>query len=372
MQETDAQKLFSKYQSGKCSPEEQAIVENWLVFGDARPDDLTDAELAADLEDIRLSIPLLNETKSRRLWPLIAAAAILLVLSSGLFFYINKTGSATGLVLSPEQDIAPGTDKATLTLADGKTIILNDADNAALLKQSGLNIVKAANGQLVYQATANQNSAAVINILTTPLGGQYQLVLPDGSKVWLNSASSLKFPSNFNNLKNREVTLKGEAYFEITKDKKHPFIVQSDRQVVEVLGTHFNVSNYDSERSAKTTLIEGQVKVARLGSGSYQLLRPGQRSKISGESVLLENVDVEVDIAWKNGYFKFTDHTIEEIMGQISRWYDVEVSYEGKANNERYSGRISRHKNISQVLKMIESAQSVHFKVEGRRIVVIQ
>jgi len=397
MQQTEAKKLFSKYQMGQCTPEEQAIVENWLTFGESTPFNLTDAELEADLEDIRVNIPMLNDQKPRKLWPLAATAASLLLCGS-LFLYINKTSqhNTKGLVLTKAQDLAPGGNKATLTLADGRTINLSDASNGDLVKQAGTNIVKAANGQLIYNASKTTSSSTVYNTISTPRGGQYQVVLPDGSRAWLNAASSLKFPSNFTNMKSRKVVLSGEAYFEITKDKEHPFIVQSNDQIVEVLGTHFNISNYTGDEIAKTTLLEGSVLVrhAELFSGPNTskrsgqekdpnmrlndsksddvVLKPGQQAKISKENIKIANVDAEASIAWKNGYFKFADNRIEDIMRQVSRWYDVEVNYEGKANNELYSGRISRFKNISQVLKMIESAESVHFKVEGRRITVIQ
>lgn len=382
MQHTEAKKLFSKYQLGQCTPEEQAIVENWLTFGEAAPFNLTDAELAADLEELRINIPMLSEKKTRKLWPLAASAACLLLCGS-LFLYISSTNQdkAKGFVLSNTQDLAPGGDKATLILADGRTINLSDANDGELAKQAGVNIVKAANGQLIYNVTKTRLSSTAYNTIATPRGGQYQVVLPDGSRAWLNAASSLKFPSNFTNMKNRRVVLSGEAYFEIAKDKNHPFIVQSKDQVVEVLGTHFNVNNYAGEAAAKTTLLEGSVRIAAVVNTEdpssllltpSSVLKPGQQAKISKDKVKIADVDTEADIAWKNGFFKFTDNRIEDIMRQISRWYDVEVNYEGKASNEVYSGRISRFKNISQVLKMIASAESVQFKVEGRRITVIQ
>lgn len=375
MQHTQAKKLFSKYQMGQCTPEEQAIVENWLTFGEATPFNLTDTELATDLEEIRMNIPLLNETKKRKLWPLAATAACL-VLCGSLYLYVgnNRQDKSTASALSKVQDLAPGGNKATLTLADGRTINLSDANNGELVKQAGVNIVKAANGQLIYNVLKTATTSSTYNTVSTPRGGQYQVVLPDGSRAWLNAASSLRFPSSFKSMKNRKVELSGEAYFEITKDKDHPFIVESKDQVVEVLGTHFNISNYAGDEISKTTLLEGSVRIAAVSSNknSSSILQPGQQAKISKENIEIANVDAEADVAWKNGYFKFTDNRIEDIMRQISRWYNVEVSYEGKASDEVYNGRISRFKNISQVLKMIESAQSVHFKVEGRRITVIQ
>lgn len=382
MQHTEAKKLFSKYQLGQCTSEEQAIVENWLTFGQATPFNLTDAELTADLEDLRINIPMLSEKKTRKLWPIAATAASLLLCSSLFLYFINTNpDKSKGMVLSKAQDLAPGGNKAILTLADGRTINLSDANEGELAKQSGVNIVKAANGQLIYNATKTNSSSTAYNTIATPRGGQYQVVLPDGSKAWLNAASSLKFPSSFTNMKNRKVVLIGEAYFEIAKDKNHPFIVQSKDQVVQVLGTHFNVNNYSGEAAAKTTLLEGSVSIAAIVNAenpsslvlsSSSVLKPGQQAKVSRNNIKITDADTEADVAWKNGFFKFTDNRIEDIMRQISRWYDVEVNYEGKASNELYSGRISRFKNISQVLKMIASAESLQFKVEGRRITVIQ
>lgn len=287
------------------------------------------------------------------------------------FFFIRNTNGEK--VSQYAQDLPPGGNKATLTLANGQEINLSDAANGDLVKQQGISITKAADGQLVYHVSDKDNAHTgqpEYNTITTPKGGQYQIVLPDGSKVWLNAASYLKFPSTFARLVNRKVELSGEAYFEVAKDKAHPFIVESNKQTVEVLGTHFNISSYPDEQLIKTTLLEGSVSVNKSGTKESALLKPGEQLQLSSNNMEIVAVDVQSEVAWKNGYFKFKDDRIEDIMQQLSRWYNIEVKYEGATTEELYSGRISRFKNISQVLNMIEDAQSVHFKIEGRRITV--
>lgn len=188
--------------------------------------------------------------------------------------------------------------------------------------------------------------------------------------VTLNAASSLKFPASFTGLANRKVELSGEAYFEVAKDKKHPFIVQSGSQEVEVLGTHFNVNTYPDEKAAKTTLLEGSVKVS--ANGNAHLLIPGQQSILTNNTVDIVTANIKETMAWKNGYFRFNDDRIDEIMPLLSRWYDVEVNYEGKISDERFSGTISRYKNINEVLAMLSYSNAVKFKIEGRRITVMK
>jgi transmembrane sensor len=218
------------------------------------------------------------------------------------------------------------------------------------------------------------NKAKDYNTIETPNGGQYQVTLPDGSKVWLNAASSLKFPPSFSRLVNRRVELlRGEAYFEIAKDKNHPFIVKSNGQEVKVLGTHFNINSYSDEQSTKTTLLEGSVKI-EIVSGSRPkkgvVIRPGQQSILSGERIRIVDADIESDLAWKNQEFVFKGENIQSIMRKLSRWYDIEVNYNGDCSHLSFYGVLSRSKNISSVLKLMENAGNVKFKIEGKKITV--
>jgi transmembrane sensor len=310
--------------------------------------------------------------KTVRLWYRIAAAAsICIVLGLAMLFYVNKQGD-DGRNVKPGIDIAPGKNTATLVLPNGKTINLSDAKTGIVIDASKLTYN---DGSVVSSKTipdqerASKQHAENLTV-STPRGGQYRIVLPDGTQVLLNAASLIKFPSNFAQLKERRVELIGEAYFEVTKNMDKPFIVKSMEQEVQVLGTHFNVNAYSDEKSIKTTLIEGSVRVS--GNKKQIVLMPNQQA-VFGDDIRVKNVDVESEIAWKNGDFVFDSDDLESIMRKISRWYDVEVFYDGKPDKEmHFGGIVSRAKNISAVLKIMQSTGQVSFKVQGRKITVIQ
>jgi transmembrane sensor len=271
------------------------------------------------------------------------------------------------------RDIAPGISTATLTLSNGQKINLNNTANGQIASQSGTRILKTANGQITYQAS-NPNKAiydTVSNMISVPRGGQWQVDLPDGSKVWLNSASTLTYPVTFAHQKNRIVKLSGEGYFEVAKDKMHPFLVKTSQQEVQVYGTHFNINSYPDESFVNTTLAEGSVKVSMTG-GHPRFLVPGQQAILKGRILTVSEANVEETLAWKNGYFRFNDENIRSIMRKLSRWYNVDVQYGPDITNDGLNGKISRFKNISQVLRALEATKSVHFKVEGRRVTVMK
>lgn len=311
-----------------------------------------------------------------------AAASVLLVMFSiGLYLYSGKqkltVAEKSNTQLNP--DIEPGGNKAVLVLADGSKITLDNAQNGVLTSEGNTTITKSRNGQLIYNAAgATGNRTALFNTVTTPRAGQYQIILPDGTKVWLNSASSLRFPAIFSG-RQRKVELTGEAYFEVAKNKAVPFVVSSGSQTIEVLGTHFNVNAYHDEASIKTTLLEGSVKVTN--ASSNVLLSPGQQSLVSnekGSAISVVAAESDEAIAWKNGYFLFNDEELTSIMREISRWYDIDVVYQGDVNKMRFGGMVSRSKNISSVLKIMELTKRVHFKIipadaagKGRRILVM-
>lgn len=332
-----------------------------------------------------------DQKKIPVLWPLrkwlrIAAAAIILIAGAGLFF-INRQQNADQPVQRYANDISPGKYNATLTLADGKQIILTDAVRGELAKESGIVISKAADGQVVYENRGKQGGQNTeMNTLSTEKGQTFQVLLPDGSRVWLNAASSLRYPASFAALKYRQVELlKGEAYFEVAKDKMHPFIVKSSQQRVEVLGTHFNINAYTDDANVKTTLLEGVVRISSqfphlqmpVGSHSaYQpynslLLKPGQQAQISLAGIaLVKEADLEDVIAWKEGYFNFNEN-IESIMSKVARWYNVDVIYENAPDaGLKLKGKISRTKNLSEILNMLEYTGGLRFKIEGRRVIV--
>ncbi|MDI3320987.1 FecR family protein [Pinibacter soli] len=300
----------------------------------------------------------------------VAAAVILVVSTTLLILYSNKKQQvAVTPQTNPEKNILPGGDKAILTLADGSKIVLDTASNGTLAQQGGSKVIKIG-GQISYEG--QQNAGQVLyNTISTPKGGQYQLELPDGSKVWLNASSSLKFPTAFVG-KERDVELSGEGYFDISHNAKLPFHVRVNDLDVRVLGTQFNVNAYDDEPSLKTTLIDGSVIVSSQSLKKASVLKPGQQGVLNkNELSVNKDVDIEEVVAWKNGQFMFTSTRLDQIMKQISRWYDVEVEFQGHNQDRVFSGIVGRGSNISEVLDIMRRA-GIKFQIQGRKITVLQ
>jgi ferric-dicitrate binding protein FerR (iron transport regulator) len=275
-----------------------------------------------------------------------------------------------------QSNIHPGGNKAILTLASGKKISLTDAGNGQIANQNGIKVTKAANGQLVYTITGRENLPGAsssndldaFNTIETPKGGQYQVVLPDGSKVWLNAYTSLKFPVSFNNQKERRVELSGEAYFEVAHNKDLPFRVVTARQTVEVLGTHFDVNAYSDDAVTKTTLLQGLVRITAASRSA--ILNPGQQAKLTG-TLDVSEVNTAEAIAWKNGYFNFDDEKLENIMRSVSRWYNVDVVFEDQSlKKETFGAVTTRFANITTLLKMMEQTGDARFNIQGTTITV--
>ncbi len=247
---------------------------------------------------------------------------------------------------------------------------MNKAKNGAVALVAGIKISKAADGQLLYSFADDEKVSPGMNLVSTPNGGQYQISLPDGSKVWLNAASSLRFPVSFASLANRRVELKGEAYFEVAKDKNHPFIVSSAGQTIEVLGTHFDVNSYGDGEKLRTTLLEGSIKLT--AGANAKILMPGQQSVVSnGKGIVVSTVNTNQSVAWKEGYFSFKNENLENIMWSVSRWYDVEIEFEDNdLKDDIFWGTVSRFAKVGDVLKVLERTGEVHFNIQGRKIVV--
>ena len=331
------------------------------------------SEIQNELETIPAFAP--------RLWyQLGVAASILLLIVTSLFFYTNRTpvNKLALKVVEPKKAavILPGDNKAILTLSDGTKIILEDAKNGILANQAGVSIQKTSDGKLLYSFSNSANTVSpetkenvIYNKIETPIGGKYQVNLPDGSKVWLNSSSSLRFSALFNG-DTREVELSGEAYFDVSKNKSKPFRVITKDQIVEVLGTQFNINSYSDEGPIKTTLIEGSVKI--IYKDKVVLLSPGQQFQPKELVSAVLEADTEEVVAWKEGYFVFKNEDIKSIMRKLSRWYNVEVSYSGDIPEVGFGGNISRSKDISEVLDVLQLTNAIHFKVEGRRITVMR
>lgn len=306
------------------------------------------------------------------LWPKLVAAA--LVIGLGVYWWAGYRGNRD--VAQQEKaakvqlaDIPPGGNKAILTLGDGSNITLDSAGNGLLASQGGTSVTQSGKGQLVYQSGQGAESAPVFNTVSTPKGGQFHIVLPDGTGVWLNAASSLRFPTAFTG-KQRNVEITGEVYFEVAHNRQRPFVVKNGATEITVLGTHFNVMAYDDEKIMRTTLLEGAVKVTR--GAREALLTPGQQARIStgtGSMRIVDDVDTEKELSWKNGYFQFEDESLESIMRQVSRWYDVEIRYEGNSRGENFTGRLPRNSNVSGVMRIL-ALSGVKFRIEDKTIIV--
>lgn len=291
-------------------------------------------------------------------------AVILLLFGIVVYFFRNDKKKSAEIVqdkpANSQNDILPGGQRATLTLADGSTILLDSAGNGLLSKQNGASIEKLGIGQIVYHPAKAANYKTLYNTMTTPKGGQYQLTLPDGTGVWLNAASSITYPTMFVG-NAREVTITGEAYFEVVKDKTKPFTVKTVKDKITVLGTSFNVNSYADEPVSKTTLLRGSVQI------NDKILRPGE-AYVNGKVI---KTDINQDIAWKNGVFNFQDKKLIEVMRQLSRWYDIEVRYEKGVPDMEFIGKMGRDLSLGQVLKALKNSE-VNFVFEGKRKLIVK
>ncbi|WP_442591442.1 FecR family protein [Pedobacter sp. AW31-3R] len=370
MNKKEAEQLFEKYLAGNCTPEELGIIKR--AYNKEIPGDMKEisekrySEMKVNMWS-RLKQAHDSYVTTYSFWPKIAIAAVLLITTgAGLYFFTLKKEEVDKNNMSVYANKIPAEkNTVVLTLANGKRINLSDAKSGVVIKTS----------ELTYDdgtPIENINSkGSDITTISTPRGGQYNIELSDGTKVVLNAASMLKFPSRFAGLINRTVELSGEGYFQVAKDKKYPFIVKSGNQEVKVLGTHFNINCYPDEDIMKTTLVEGSVEIRPLsGTFSSKKLVPGQQAELSKGGIEISIVDTESALAWKDGDFIFNDD-ITTIMRQISRWYDVEVVYQGKVSAKEFVGTFSKSKDISEILKALELTNRVHFKIEGRRIIVM-
>ncbi len=303
----------------------------------------------------------------------IAAAAVLAIVAITGLLLVTRNHTP----INPEPSaaaIAPANNKAVLTLGNGKRIVLEQTANGAIAQQSGTKIIKLNNGRLVYQNLNQQevnktdSGAAFINTLSTPRGGQIQLVLPDGTAVWLNSASSLHYPAAFNGPK-RVVELTGEGYFEVAANSKQPFQVKVNGVLVDVLGTSFNIHAYPDEPVVTTTLVQGKVKVT--SQQKARILTPGEQAIASGAPLLTQTADLEQVLAWKNGLFIFQERTLPDILREISRWYDIDIEWRSPASDEKYGGIINRNSTLPKVLALLQQNGIRHFRLEGRKVIVL-
>ena len=390
------QELFRKYLDNQCTTEELSLLlnhfdnpENELLLKDLIHESLGNEQADTDNIWTGTTERVYNNIKGRILptkgklipiykkaWVRLAAACIIIMLGVGSYFLFNKTTNNTGLAENNlQKDVEPPkATRAMITLTNGQQVYLDSAANGELAMQSNIKLVKLASGEIVYQtATGETVNEIQYNTLSNPRGSKaVSLALNDGTKVWLNSESSLKYPVAFVG-NERKVEITGEAYFEVAKDASKPFKVNvAGKGEVEVLGTHFNVNSYADETTINTTLLEGSVRVTSLITHSSSLISPGQQAQLNANGLINinSNADVEEVMAWKNGKFIFQDLDIQSIMRQIGKWYDVDVEYRGTITKEEFVGVISRNVNISEIIKMLEKTGVVHFEIEGKKIIV--
>ncbi|MGE8293891.1 MAG: FecR family protein [Sphingobacterium sp.] len=375
--------ILAKYEAGTITEKELQTLENWYASFEANPDlieSLSPEERAVRKKQLQEKIfdQLGPETSSaaempKKRFPLnpgnslwrVAAAFVLLCAAS---FYIFKKQSDKLPINTAEQSstINPGTDQATLTLGNGKKILLDDSKNGELSAEGNIHINKLKPGNLVYTAS-QQVSKVHSNTLSTPRGGRYQLTLADGTQVWLNAQSSITYPSAFRG-SSREVTITGEVYFEVAHNAAMPFRVKSENQLIEVLGTHFNVNTYNVKSMAKTTLLSGSI--ALTNTHQRIILKPGEQGIVSAHSMSVKNVDPAEVIAWKEGYFDFTDADIGSVIDELGRWYNVDIHYHGTATKETFTGRIPRSWPFEKVLNLLKTFKSIQVEMQGRRLIV--
>lgn len=376
MSRSQAKSLLEKYNNGSATSEERKLVENWYLkeslkykLSDQEGDflHLKDEIFTGTLE--KASLALQPKRVVFKTWTrMVAAVVVLAAIGIGLYHYTTGSGKQSEAA-GNSAEIAPGGNKAILTLGNGEKVVLNNAAKGEISRHSGISISKSGDGELIYSVLGEKGTSGdhIRNTISTPNGGQYTVILSDGTKVMLNSASSLTFPASFGE-GDRWVELSGEAYFEVAKQKSKHFKVISGLQTVEVLGTHFNVNAYADEGSIKTTLLEGAVKVSTPVAAT--LIEPGEQAvwnKADGNALFRRRANTAKEMAWVNGVFSFEGDDLAAVMRQVSRWYDVDVVYSGKISEEKYFGEIARNSKLSAVFKILE-LNNVHFDVRGKTV----
>jgi ferric-dicitrate binding protein FerR (iron transport regulator) len=376
--------LVEKYTSNTCSKEE---LEQFLAMVKDNADDQTlevalrgfwekvkkeskpgpidwQATMKPVLEELNAETPVVYMKNWKRM---VAAASVLFLLGLGYWFFNHRQSSEEVVVKDIE---APQANRAVITLADGKKVYLDDRTTGTIASEGNTNIVKTEDGKIIYNLNDVAVASGQYNTLTNPRGSKVvDLTLSDGSRVWLNAGSSVIYPVVFTG-NERKVTMNGEAYFEVAHNAGMPFKVAKGAMEVIVLGTSFNVNAYDDESAIKVTLLQGSVKTTA-GRLPEIVLKPGEQAQISNDIKVLKEVDLEREVAWKSGMFRFKDTNIEEIMRQVARWYDVEIEYKGNPAGLTLGGSVSRQANVTELLKRLEATGLLSFKIEGRKVMVI-
>jgi transmembrane sensor len=381
MSENELQQLAEKISRGIATGKEIAIYNSWFnAFQsdqgwDAKKLGSCDAKKEILFYQINSEISKKRRARIRSMVARLTVAASILFCGYLAFYNIAKDKEKISKI-GPEaiHDILPGANKAVLTLSNGKKITLTDSKNGMLSQQAGIKIIKKTDGELEYSPVEENDTAhatTAYNIVETPNAGQYQLTLSDGTKVWLNAGSSLNYPVAFNE-QERRVELKGEAYFEVAHNAAKPFKVTCSGQIVEVLGTHFNINSYADESIVKTTLLKGSVKI--INASKQAVIKSGQQSQVNlslpGEIRVLKNVDMEEALAWRNGLFYFKNSSIKQVMYSAARWYDLKVIYEGKIPEVKLSGKLSRQVNLTGLINILKF-EGIECKIDGRTVYIL-
>lgn len=378
------QRLIQKYLDDTATQEEKTVVDEWYhsLSSSEVEVDVAESEVQVDRRIKERLDDLIQKDKRvvlfgrKRMLRAAAAVIFFIGLSGSLYYFFFSSNATTAISQNAAvdstlvDDITPGGNRATLILGDGTRLILDSTSDGSLALQGNTNVIKVATGQLEYKNDKNKSLKEVLyNQISTPRAGQYHVKLSDGTRVWLNSASSIRFPTDFQDSL-REVEITGEAYFEVAHNAAKPFRIKVKDTYINVLGTHFNVMAYDNESSIKTTLLQGAVKVT--SNKLSRLLAPGQQSQVnsSGAIEIIKEADIEEAVAWRHGKFLFNSADLHSIMRQIERWYDVDVSF-ARNVDLHFTGQLSRNVNVSQVLRKLELTNEIHFKIEKGKITVL-
>lgn len=377
------EELASKWLDGSITESEKNDFAFW--FNEGNEDQLVPFTYARSKKEHKarifakiyrktgLKAPITERRKFK--YPLLGAASVTLFLGAAMIWYSHQMTPSKVQSSSLEEAIVPGSNKAVLNLSSGKSILLDDAVLGEITDEEGVSISKTEEGLLVYdfkQTSTAPSTASASNTISTPKGGQYQVLLPDGSKVWLNAASSITFPVQATD-KERRVKVNGEAYFEVVQNKEAPFIVEIGFQEIQVLGTSFNVTAYQDESTITTTLIDGSIKVRRQHVDSAFVLKPGEQAKTAADQTTVEIqklIDTDKAVAWKEGYFYFDENNLPSVLKQLARWYDIKLVGEVDQRDDRFVGKIPRKSELPAVLDVLKSA-GVKLRLDGRELIVL-
>ena len=361
-------KLIERYVAGEASEKELQAFFGLLT--EAEIDSLIEEHMDHEILRIREEQHLLTPVKRIRPWKYAAVVSGFLLISIGGYYILNNSKQSQQIAQNKPVDIKPGSKKAILTLSTGNQISLTDALAGTLAKQGNTTVAKTANGEVVYseEKSTKTEPALVYNTITTPRAGYYPLKMSDGTIAILDAESSIKYPVAFTG-NERLVEITGQVYFEVAHNSSKPFRVKVKGQVIEDLGTHFNINAYDDETVIRTTLVEGSIRVSK--NGSSVVIKPGQQAvtKPINDEIAVRDVNPDDVIAWKNGQTSFKNEDIHEIMRKVSRWYDVDIQYDGPIPTRHFDGSISRNANLSDLLKILEF-NNIHFTVSGKTITV--